>query len=107
MRSATASCLCLRSSAFSESAPLTWDELPSAEPADFTVLTMPGLFAQRGDPHAGFAANPASLEPLLELATHDEASGMQDAPWPPHFAKQDGEGKRVQPSKARSAKSNR
>lgn len=86
------------------SAPLTWDELTAAEPADFTVLTMPALFAQRGDSHAGFGAQPASLEPLLDLAAHDESSGLSDAPWPPHFAKQEGEGKRVQPSKARPAK---
>jgi bifunctional non-homologous end joining protein LigD len=87
------------------SAPLTWEELPSAEPADFTVLTMPALFAQRGDPHAGFSAQAASLEPLLELAARDETTGLGDAPWPPHFAKQTGEPPRVQPSKARPAKS--
>ena len=28
--------------------------------------------------------------------------GLADAPWPPHFAKQPGEPKRVQPSRARS-----
>jgi hypothetical protein len=44
-----------------------------------------------------------SLGPLLELAARDEAGGLGDAPWPPHFAKQRGEPSRVQPSRARPA----
>ncbi len=40
-------------------------------------------------------------ERLLELADRDEAEGLGDAPWPPHFAKQPGEPPRVQPSKRR------
>ncbi|MDP9039073.1 MAG: DNA primase [Acidobacteriota bacterium] len=87
------------------SAPLTWAELPDAEPAEFTVLTMPARFAAQGDPHADVDARRVSLEPLLELAARDESSGLGDAPWPPHFAKQAGEPARVQPSKARAAKS--
>jgi hypothetical protein len=43
-----------------------------------------------------------SLEPLLELAARDEAAGLPDAPWPPHFDKQAGEAPRVQPSKRRT-----
>jgi bifunctional non-homologous end joining protein LigD len=39
---------------------------------------------------------------LLDLARRDEEEGLGDAPWPPHFAKQAGEPKRVQPSRARS-----
>src|SRR5205085_5980815 len=42
-----------------------------------------------------------SLEPLLELAASDEAAGLPDAPWPPHFIRQSGEEPRVQPSKRR------
>jgi hypothetical protein len=38
---------------------------------------------------------------LLELAARDEAEGLGDAPWPPHFAKQRGEPKHVQPGRAR------
>ena len=34
------------------SAPLHWHEVPNSEPADFTVFTMPGRFAEIGDPHA-------------------------------------------------------
>ena len=84
------------------SAPLTWAEVPEVEPGDFTVLTMPQRFAAAGDPHAGFAGEAGSLEGLLELAARDEASGLGDAPWPPHFAKAEGEPKRVQPSKAKA-----
>ncbi len=83
------------------SAPLWWHELPNCNPADFTVLTMPQRFASLGDPHQDSAANPGSLEALLDLAARDESEGQGDAPWPPHFAKQEGEGKRVAPSKAK------
>ena len=44
---------------------------------------------------------PGSLDQLLELARRDEEGGLGDAPWPPHFPKQRGEPKRVQPSRAR------
>jgi bifunctional non-homologous end joining protein LigD len=84
------------------SAPLHWHEVPNANPADFTVLTMPKLFAERGNPHETMDASPGSLDQLLALAARDEAEGLGDAPWPPHFAKAEGEPKRVQPSKAKS-----
>ncbi len=84
------------------SAPLTWAEVPDCNPADFTVLTMPARFATLGDPHAGSGDAPGSLEALLELAARDEAEGLGDAPWPPHFAKAEGEPTRVQPSKAKA-----
>jgi hypothetical protein len=60
-------------------------------------------FAEIGDPHAGIDAAPGSLEKLLELAAKDEAAGLADAPWPPHFRKMEGESPRVAPSRARSA----
>jgi DNA ligase D-like protein (predicted polymerase) len=84
------------------SAPLTWAEVPDCNPADFTVHTMPQRLADIGDPHANFSANPGSLDALLDLAARDEAEGLGDAPWPPHFAKAAGEPPRVQPSKAKS-----
>ncbi len=83
------------------SAPLRWDEVPAAELADFTVLTMPARFASIGDPHADMDAHAGSLQQLLDLAARDEAEGLGDAPWPPHFAKGESEPKRVQPSKAK------
>jgi bifunctional non-homologous end joining protein LigD len=85
------------------SAPLTWDEVPDCDPADFTVATMPARLAARGDPHAGIDAAPGSLAPLLELAARDDAAGLTDAPWPPHFRKMEGEAPRVAPSRARPA----
>jgi bifunctional non-homologous end joining protein LigD len=83
------------------SAPLAWDEVESCNPEDFTVLTMPPRFAEIGDPHAGMDSHAGSLDALLELADRDEAAGLGDAPWPPHFKKMEGEGARVAPSRAK------
>ena len=85
------------------STPLNWDEVADCDPADFTVLTVPKRFAETGNPHAEMDAAAGSLEKLLELADRDEASGLSDAPWPPHFQKMEGEAPRVAPSRARSA----
>jgi DNA ligase D-like protein (predicted polymerase) len=85
------------------SAPLRWDEVSDCNPSDFTVLTMPRRFAELGDPHAAIDATSGSLEPLLDLAARDEAAGLGDAPWPPHFRKAEGEAPRVAPSRAKAA----
>jgi DNA ligase D-like protein (predicted polymerase) len=87
------------------SAPLSWDEVKGCDPAAFTVTSMPGRFASIGDPGAGIDDAVGSLDALLELSAEHEASGMGDAPWPPHFAKQEGEPPRVQPSKRRAPRS--
>ncbi len=84
------------------SAPLHWHEVPDCEPVDFTVLTVPKRFAEIGNPHAAMDAAAGSLEQLLELAAKDEAAGLGDAPWPPHFRKMEGEAPRVAPSRAKS-----
>ena len=84
------------------STPLHWEEVPDCEPADFTVLTVPGRFADIGDPHAAMDEAAGSLEGLLELAAKDESAGLGDAPWPPHFRKMEGEGARVAPSRAKT-----
>ena len=86
------------------SAPLGWDEVDAADPAAFTLATMPRRFASLGDRHAGIDGTSGSLEPLLDLAARHEREGLGDAPWPPHFKKQRGEPLRVQPSRARAAK---
>jgi len=86
------------------STPLTWDEVPDCDAADFTVASVPARFAAIGDPHASIDASPGSLEKLLALAERDEASGLGDAPWPPHYRKMAGEGARVAPSRARKPK---
>jgi bifunctional non-homologous end joining protein LigD len=85
------------------SAPLHWDEVPDCDPAEFTIFTIPERFANIGDPHAGMDAEPGSLGKLLELADKDEAAGLGDAPWPPHFRKMESEAPRVAPSRAKSA----
>jgi len=85
------------------SAPLHWNEVPACDPADFTMFTMPERFAKIGDPHADMNSAPGSLEQLLDLAGKDEAAGLGDAPWPPHFRKMESEGPRVAPSRAKSA----
>jgi DNA ligase D-like protein (predicted polymerase) len=83
------------------SAPLTWDEIQECAPSDFTMDTMPARFARIGDRHAGMDASPGSLERLLELSARQQAEGLGDAPWPPHYRKQAGEGPRVAPSRRR------
>src|SRR5438093_9761463 len=81
------------------STPLSWDEVPGIEPDAFTVDTVPKRFADIGDRHAEIDAHPCSLDALLELSARQEAEGLGDAPWPPHYAKQAGEPPRVQPSR--------
>ena len=85
------------------SAPVTWAELVECRPEDFTLRTMPGRFAAIGDRHADIDLAPCSLETLLELSARQEADGLGDAPWPPHYAKQDGEPPRVAPSRRKDA----
>ena len=87
------------------STPLTWAEVPSCDPADYTIDTVPARFAALGDPWALMDEAAGSLDGLLELASRDEAAGLPDAPWPPHYEKQTGEAPRVQPSKRRSSQS--
>jgi len=85
------------------SAPLTWDEMDECDPADFTLATMPARFASVGDRHADIDKHAGSLDSLLELSARHKAEGLGDAPWPPHYKKQAGEGPRVAPSRRRVA----
>jgi len=85
------------------SAPLRWEEVHDCDPADFTVLTMPRRFEEIGDPQSGMDDAVGSLEGLLGLAASDEAAGLADAPWPPHFRKAEGEAPRVAPSRAKGS----
>jgi DNA ligase D-like protein (predicted polymerase) len=87
------------------STPLTWDEVPNCDPSAFTIDTVPARFAKLGDPWEGIDETAGSLGALLEQAARDEASGLPDAPWPPHYEKQEGEEARVQPSKRRTGAS--
>jgi DNA ligase D-like protein (predicted polymerase) len=60
------------------SAPLQWDEVPDCDPARFTVATVPGRFADIGDPWAGMDDSAAGLERLLALA--EELGPAEKAP---------------------------
>ncbi|HTF47971.1 MAG TPA: non-homologous end-joining DNA ligase [Pseudonocardia sp.] len=62
------------------SAPITWDELPDAEPGDFTIATMPARFAELGDLHAGIDDAVYSLDELLDWAARDEREGAAPPP---------------------------
>jgi bifunctional non-homologous end joining protein LigD len=82
---------------------LSWDEVADVEPEAFTIDTVPERLATFGDPSEGIDDAAGSIEALLELADKDEAAGLEDAPWPPHFTKQEGEAPRVQPSKRKKS----
>jgi DNA ligase D-like protein (predicted polymerase) len=81
--------------------PLRWDEVATVVTEDYTLATVPAIYAERGDAGAGIDDAIGSLEGLLELSARDEAEGLGDAPWPPNYRKQDGEPPRVQPSRKR------
>lgn len=86
------------------SAPLGWDELDQVRPEDFTVVTMPGRFVERGDVWDGFyRTEPASLETLLSWYDRDAGAGEGELPYPPEYPKMPGEPPRVQPSKKNAA----
>src|SRR2546425_4449623 len=87
------------------SMPLAWDEVADCDPAAFTLVTAPARMAERGDASAGIDAAAGSLERLLELSAAQEAAGLGDAPWPPHYKKQGDEPPRVAPSRRKRAAS--
>jgi DNA ligase D-like protein (predicted polymerase) len=86
------------------SCPLEWEEVADVDPAELRLDTVPARLRERGDPSADIDERPGTLASLLELAARDEREGLGDAPWPPHFAKQKNEPRRVQPSRARTPK---
>ena len=83
------------------STPLRWDEVAEADPANFTMDTVPQRLAQMGDPAADIDARAGRLNGLLALAHRDTANGLPDAPWPPHYPKGTDEPIRAQPSRRR------
>jgi DNA ligase D-like protein (predicted polymerase) len=85
------------------SAPLEWDELITVTPAQFSLLTMPQRFAERGDLWAGMdTTTPGALSIALEWFERDAAAGEGELPYPPEYPKMPGEPPRVQPSRSRS-----
>jgi DNA ligase D len=83
------------------STPLSWDEVETVQPDELTIFSVPDLVERRGDPWADIAAEPQSIDPLLELAERDKAAGLHDAPWPPQYPKMPDEPPRVAPSRAK------
>lgn len=84
--------------------PVSWSDLPQINPADFTVLTVPGAVAAdawAGRQGPGGAS--ASLEPALQLWQADVSErGLGELPFPPDYPKMPGEPPRVQPSRAKA-----
>jgi DNA ligase D len=85
------------------STPIAWDELDGVEPDTFTLATVPARLLKDGDPWAGAAERPQSIEPLLAMSEADMANGLMDAPWPPVYPKMPNEPPRVAPSRAKKA----
>jgi DNA ligase D-like protein (predicted polymerase) len=85
------------------SMPLQWDEVADCDPSAFTLVTAPARFAERGDASVGIDATAGSLDKLLALSAAQEAAGLGDAPWPPHYKKQDDEPPRVAPSRRKGS----
>src|SRR6187397_3234755 len=85
------------------SMPLRWDQVADVVAEDYTLKTVPAIYARDGDAHAGIDEAVGSLDDLLELSARDEKEGLGDAPWPPNYRKQAGEPPRVQPSKQKRA----
>lgn len=81
------------------SMPLAWEDLATADPDDYTLLTAADIIAGRQDPWAGMEQDPQSLDPLLAMADADAERGLGDMPYPPNYPKMPGEPPRVPPSK--------
>jgi bifunctional non-homologous end joining protein LigD len=85
------------------SMPLEWDEVAGCDPAAFTLATATARLADRGDAAAAIDEAAGSLDQLLALSASQEAAGLGDAPWPPHYRKQHDEPPRVAPSRRKVA----
>jgi DNA ligase D len=64
------------------STPITWDEVDSVDPRDFTIATVPARYTALGDLHAGIDDAVFDIAPLLEWAERDEAEGAEVPPEP-------------------------
>jgi bifunctional non-homologous end joining protein LigD len=89
------------------SMPIDWDEVLRCNPAEFTLATAPARFEKRGDAAAGIDSDVGSLDGLLELSAVQEAAGLGDAAWPPHYGKAREEPPRVAPSRRAAARPSR
>jgi DNA ligase D len=62
------------------STPIRWEEVDDAEPADFTIATVPPRFARLGDLHEGIDDAVFLLDELLEWAERDARAGAAEPP---------------------------
>jgi len=60
------------------STPITWGEVDTVVPADWTIATVPARFAELGDLHAGIDDAVFSIDTLIEWAERDEQQGAAD-----------------------------
>jgi DNA ligase D len=81
------------------SCPLEWDELEGADPAAFTILTVPERLRTVGDPWENLHEKPGTIDVLLQWWERDLSNGLGELPFPPDFPKMPGEPPRVQPSR--------
>jgi bifunctional non-homologous end joining protein LigD len=85
------------------SMPVSWDDLDSVDPLEFTVRTVPGRLAELGDAWASMNDTAGTLTAALALWQADvDERGLGELPFPPDYPKMPGEPKRVQPSKSRA-----
>jgi DNA ligase D-like protein (predicted polymerase) len=83
------------------STPFQWSELDAINTPDFDLMSFKDRWADVGDITDGIDEAAGRLDALMDMVAADEANGIGDAPWPPHYPKQPGEPPRVQPSKKR------
>lgn len=83
------------------STPFSWDELGDIDHRAMDLASFRDRWADVGDLTDGIDESAGRLEGLLDMVAADEAQGIGDAPWPPHYPKMPGEPPRVQPSKMR------
>jgi bifunctional non-homologous end joining protein LigD len=87
------------------SMPVTWTELPTVSPGDFTILTVPDVLEDRGDAWADLGTQVGDVAGALALWQRDvEERGLGELNFPPDYPKMPGEPPRVQPSKRRTDK---
>jgi DNA ligase D-like protein (predicted polymerase) len=85
------------------SMPVSWEDLKSVSPADFTVRTVPGIVAALGDAWAGIDDAVGDVTAAIALWDKDvHERGLGEMPFPPDYPKMPGEPPRVQPSKRRA-----
>ncbi len=87
------------------SMPVTWEELTTVDPGDFTVLTVPDVIEDRGDAWTGIDDAVGDVATAVALWDRDvEERGLGELSFPPDYPKMPGEPPRVQPSKRRQDK---